>query len=93
MAPQVAAPYGYPPENYLVWGILATVMCCVPLGIPSIVYSSQVNTKWAMGDYAGAQLSSTRAKQFAMWSAIASAVFWILYVGFAMIAATQGTRY
>jgi hypothetical protein len=44
------------------------------------VFAAQVNNKWAMGDVAGAQLSSRRARQFAIWSAISAAVLALLYV-------------
>lgn len=62
---------GAPPPNYLVWAILSTVLCCLPLGVASIVFAAQVNSKWAMGDVAGARTSSDKAKKFAIWSAIA----------------------
>ena len=58
---------GYPPPNYLVWAILSTVLFCLPFGIASIVFSTQVNTRWAMGDAAGAQAASGKAKKFAIW--------------------------
>jgi len=32
-------------QNYLVFAILATVFCCLPAGIPAIVYAAQVNGK------------------------------------------------
>jgi hypothetical protein len=79
-------PYGaagaqsYPPANYLVWAILSTVLCCLPLGIASIVFSTQVNSKWAMGDVAGAQAASGKAKKFAIWGAIVGVVVDILSV-------------
>ncbi|MDR2764224.1 MAG: CD225/dispanin family protein [Tannerella sp.] len=38
------------PENYLVWAILTTVLCCFPLGIVSIINSSNVSTLYAQGD-------------------------------------------
>ena len=75
--------YGYqgtPPPNYLVWAILSTVLCCLPLGVASIVFSTQVNSKWAIGDVAGAQSASGKAKYFAIWSAIAWVPFAILFV-------------
>ena len=65
-----ARPSGAPPPNYLVWAILSTLFCCLPLGIVSIVFAAQVNSKFAAGDLAGAQDSSAKAKQFAIWSAI-----------------------
>src|SRR6476469_5852399 len=82
-APPPAGGYvqqGAPPPNYLVWAILTTLFCCLPLGIVSIVFAAQVNSKFAAGDVAGAQESSNKAKQFAMWSAIAGVVIIGLYV-------------
>jgi predicted secreted protein len=75
----VARPTGAPPPNYLVWAILSTLFCCLPLGIVSIVYAAQVNTKFAAGDVAGAQDSSAKAKQFAIWSAIAGVIVGVIY--------------
>ena len=82
-APQYGSPYGQPagspPPNYLVWAILSTVFCCLPLGIASIVFAAQVNGKYAAGDVAGAQESSRKAKQFAIWSAVVGVVIGALY--------------
>jgi hypothetical protein len=82
-APQYGSPYGQPagspPPNYLVWAILSTVFCCLPLGIASIVFAAQVNGKYAAGDLAGAQESSRKAKQFAIWSAVVGVVIGALY--------------
>jgi len=33
---------GNPPDNNLVWAILCTVMCCMPLGIVAIIKSTKV---------------------------------------------------
>jgi predicted secreted protein len=71
---------GTPPPNYLVWAILTTIFCCLPLGVVSIVFSTQVNSKWALGDVAGAQDASGKAKKFAIWSAIAWAILVVLYL-------------
>ena len=81
------AAQGTPPPNYLVWAILSTVLCCLPLGVASIVFSTQVNSKWAMGDVAGAQDASDKAKKFAMWSAIAAVIVGVLYVLFFIVLA------
>jgi predicted secreted protein len=71
---------GQPPANNLVWGILTTLFCCLPLGVASIVFAAQVNGKWAAGDYAGAQQSADKARKFAMWGAIAGIIVIVLYV-------------
>ena len=76
---------GTPPPNYLVWAILTTLFCCLPLGVASIVFAAQVNSKWSAGDVAGAQESSRKAKQFAIWAAVATVVVVVLYVIFVVI--------
>lgn len=58
-------------QNYLVFSILATILCCLPTGIPAIVYSAQVNSKLQAGDIAGAQAASNNAK---MWCWISFAL-------------------
>ncbi len=72
-------PGGAPPPNHLVWAILSTLFCCLPLGIASIVFSAQVNSKYAAGDIAGAQDSSDKARKFALWATIAGVVLLVLY--------------
>jgi uncharacterized membrane protein len=76
---------GEPPNNNLVWAILSTIFCCLPLGVASIVFAAQVDGKWAAGDYAGAHESARKAKQFAIWSAVALAVLIVLYILFFVI--------
>ncbi len=58
-------------SNYLVWSILATVLCCMPPGIVAIVYAAQVNSKLQSGDVAGAIKSSKNAK---LWCWVAFGV-------------------
>ena len=36
-------PGGAPPDNNLVWAILSTVLCCLPLGIVAIIKSTLVS--------------------------------------------------
>lgn len=78
---------GPKPNNYLVWAILSTLFCCLPLGIASIVFAAQVDGKYNSGDYAGALESSEKAKKFAMWGAIAGVVVTVLYVLFIVVVA------
>jgi hypothetical protein len=82
---------GTPPPNYLVWAILSTILCCLPLGVASIVFAAQVNSKWYAGDAAGAVDASNKAKNFAMWSAIAGVVAAILWVVFVVVLGTLGS--
>jgi len=68
-------PYtGEPIPNYLSQSIVCTVLglvCCLslPFGIVAIVFSTQVSSKLAYGDIAGAKDSSNKAKIFC-WVAI-----------------------
>ncbi|MGJ7442667.1 CD225/dispanin family protein [Aquipuribacter sp. MA13-6] len=73
-------PASEPPPSNLVWAILTTVFCCIPFGIVSIVFAAQVNGKWAMGDVAGAQESSRKARRWAVFAAIAGVITIVLYV-------------
>lgn len=65
---------GQPPSNHLVMAILSTVLCCLPLGVTSIVFSAQVNRKWNVGDFDGARRSSQKAKNFWIASVAVSVV-------------------
>ena len=64
-------PTGTPPPNYLVFAILTTIFCCQILGIVSIVFAAQVNSKWNSGDTQGALDASRNAKMWA-WIAFGS---------------------
>ncbi|MDV3469935.1 CD225/dispanin family protein [Stenotrophomonas sp. C3(2023)] len=76
--------------NNLVWAILSTILCCMPLGIVSIVFAAQVNGKLAAGDIAGARDSSEKAKKWAMWSAIAGITVIVLYILFVVVLGVVG---
>lgn len=62
-----------PPPNYLVFAILSTIFCCQILGIVSIVFAAQVNSKWNAGDIQGAMEASKNARLWA-WIAFGSGV-------------------
>lgn len=64
---QQIPPPATPPKNWLVESILATIFCCLPFGIAGIVFASQVSSKWAVGDYAGALQAS---KDAAKWTKV-----------------------
>ena len=73
---------GPPPENNLVWAVLCTVLCCLPLGIVSIIRATQVNTLWAQGLYAEAYKSAEDAKKFAIWGMVSQLVVVVGYIAF-----------
>ena len=81
---------GQQPDSNLVWGILVTVLCCLPFGIVSIINASKVSGLWAQGQYAQAQKASDDAKKWAIWGAIAGVVVGIIY---GVIALAGGMSY
>ena len=72
-------PNGNPPKNYLVETILTTILCCWPIGIPSIIYASRVEKKFYHGDIRGAELDSASAKKWMIINIIACVVLWVFY--------------
>lgn len=73
-------PVGVKPKNYLALSIIATILCCWPLGIPAIVYAAKVDGLWNRGDYAGAAEASRKAKAWSIASAVTGGVIVLLYV-------------
>ncbi len=73
------------PDNYLVWGILVTLFCCLPLGIVSIVKSSQVSSHYAAGNYDAAVQASKSAKKWAIWGAVGGVAISVIYLLFYVI--------
>ena len=87
-------PYGNPgnmnrpcPETNLVWAILCTVLCCLPLGIVAILKANKVETYYNMGNYEAALQASQDARKWSLIGAGVSLVFSILYVLFVVIVA------
>ena len=73
--------------NYLTQAILVTICCCVPFGIPAIIFAAQVNSKLAAVDLAGAQDASRKAR---MWCWIAFGLGLLAGLVYVVIGAAQG---
>jgi hypothetical protein len=82
---------GPKPNNNLVWSILATLFCCLPFGIVSIVHATRVDNLWNMGDYAGAQQEAGKAKSWAVYSAVIGIVVSVLYIVFIVVLAANSS--
>lgn len=78
------------PDNNLVWAILTTVLCCMPLGIVAIIKASSVDSLWAGGHHQEAIEAAAAAKKWAMIGAGAGAVFIFVYTIFIVIMAFAG---
>lgn len=72
-------------SNNMVWAILSTLFCCLPLGIVSIIHAAKVDGLVAAGNYAAAQEAADKAKSWAMWAAGAWLILIVLYVVFFMV--------
>ncbi|HSA49247.1 MAG TPA: CD225/dispanin family protein [Yinghuangia sp.] len=75
--PPVTSP---PPDNYLVWAILATVFCCFPAGIPALVAATSVNERWLRGDTVGARDASLRARNWTIGAVLLGVIFWTTWM-------------
>ena len=78
------------PDNNLVWAILTTVLCCMPLGIVAIIKASSGDSLWAGGHHQEAIEAAAAAKKWAMIGAGAGAVFIFVYTIFIVIMAFAG---
>ena len=65
--------------NYLVPAILCTIFCCLPFGIAGILFAAQANSKTQQGDYDGANIASSRAKQMCILSFVFGVLTIIYY--------------
>ena len=68
--------------NYLVQSILVTLFCCLPLGIPAIVFAAQVNGKVQSGDIPGALAASKNAK---LWCWISFGLGLLVAIGYIVL--------
>lgn len=81
---------GPAPDTWLWQSIVATVLCCLPLGIPAIVFSSQAQSAINVGNMAEAQQKAQQAKTFTLISAGLGLIPWLFLVlpflfGFGML--------
>ncbi len=73
--------------NYLWQSIVVTVLCCLPLGIPAIVYASKVNNSLMQGNQAAAKQASDSAKMWCIISLVTGIFAGLAYFGFVLLAA------
>src|SRR6267154_3784970 len=65
--------------NYMVPAIIS-IFCCWPLAIAAIIFASQVNSKLAAGDVAGAEDASKKAKMFSFIAIGLGVLLILIYV-------------
>jgi hypothetical protein len=75
------------PDNHMIWAILCTLFCCLPLGIISIINAAKVDSLYRTGDYEGAYKAAEDAKKYALWGAIPAAIIVVIYIIVGILAA------
>ena len=80
-------------DNYLVWSILVTVLCCIPAGIWAIIESKKVDELSNAGRYDEAVQQSQKVKKIVTITAIVMAIIEILYIVIAVIGGIGAASY
>ena len=75
------------PDNGMIWSILNTVLCCVPLGIWAIIKSNDVNRLYDSGNYKEAEESAKSARNINLIGAGLALVSWIIVAILAAVGA------
>lgn len=87
--PPPAGLYGPPPNNNLALAIIATVLsvlfCCIPHGLISLIFATQVNNKAASGDIQGAVNAAKQAKTWAIVSIAIALVGLVICIVFGVL--------
>lgn len=68
------------PNSYLALAIISTILCCLPIGIVSIVYATKVNSSYEDGNYDEAISASKNAKTWGLVSVGIAVIGWIIYI-------------
>lgn len=68
------------PSTYLVWSVLATVLCCFIPGIVAVIYSSKVTSRYYARDYEGSKKASEMAQYWIIGSIVLGLVVNTIYM-------------
>ena len=71
---------GVKPDNYLVWSISTTAMCCVPFGVRAILKSNEVDSLWNAGKFAEARALSNKVKNINLITMIVTGAILAIYM-------------
>ena len=70
---------GSKPDNNMLWAILSTLFCCLPLGIVAIINAAKVDGLYRSGDYSGAQEAAANAKKYAQYGLVIGIIWIVIY--------------
>lgn len=73
------------PPTYLLWSVLALVLCCMIPGIVAIIFSAQVSSRYYRGDIEGSRRASRMAEIWIIVSFVLGVLSATLYVPMMLI--------
>lgn len=73
------------PKSYMILSVIMTIFCCTIPGIVAIIFSSQVASRYAMGDMAGAVKASRNAEIWIIVSFVLGVISATLWLPIAML--------
>ncbi len=73
------------PPNYLLWSVLALVLCCMIPGIVAVIFSAQVSSRYYRGDIEGSRRASRMAEIWIIVSFVLGVLSATLYVPMMLI--------
>ena len=68
------------PPTQIVWAILTTIFCCLPIGLVSMVKSVQVSSRYVNGDIAGSEAASKSAARWSIAATVIGIVIWVVII-------------
>ncbi len=77
--------------NYLPWAIAATLLCCLPAGVVSIVYSAKASSAQTIGDFAAASQAAEKAKFWLILAVVLTFVPFLIMFLVGIVGAIQPT--
>ena len=81
-------------NTYMVPAVLATIFCCLPFGVVSIVFAAMASSALASGNYALAEVNAQKARTWfwvAFFLGLADAAIWGVVQIFALVAAAAAS--
>lgn len=78
-----------PPKNWLLESILATFLCCLPLGVVGVVQAMKVESRFYAGDIEAATKAAEEAKKWTIITVVTGVVCGFIYGVIMVIAAVS----
>lgn len=72
------------PDDHLLWAILSTLLCCLPLGAYAVYCAIQVDNLYKNEEYKEAEESAIKAKKWSIISAAIAAMCWLIILVIAL---------